>query len=135
MSHHTVVAWYYGIMLSVCVSVSLSYARLSVILFPDNKLSKCQWIFTKLCVCIDIVEIWFGIVNGHISSIFDRVICLRQAHISFSDDNFCKYQWIFAKLGVCIDIVYFYFGIADGQILSIFESIIYYQYFTFRTIT
>ena len=63
-------------MLAVCVSVSLSYVHLYVFLFPDNKLSKCQWIFTKLCVhvCIDIVEIWFGIVNGHISSIFDSYL-------------------------------------------------------------
>ena len=26
-------------------------------------------------MCIDIFEIWFGIANGQISSIFDRVIC------------------------------------------------------------
>ena len=31
--------------------------------------------FTKLDLCIDIVEIWFGIAIGYISSIFDRVIC------------------------------------------------------------
>ena len=31
------------------------------ILFQDNKLSKYQLIFTKLGMCIDIVEIWFGI--------------------------------------------------------------------------
>ena len=27
-------------------------------------------------MCIDIVEIWFGIANGQITSTFDRVICL-----------------------------------------------------------
>ena len=32
-------------------------------------------------MCIDIVKIWFGIANGQISSIFDRVICLGRAHI------------------------------------------------------
>ena len=42
--------------------------------FPDDNLSK-QWIFTKLGMCIDIVEIWFGIANGQISSMFDRTIC------------------------------------------------------------
>ena len=26
-------------------------------------------------MCIDSIEIWFQIANGHISSIFDRVIC------------------------------------------------------------
>ena len=52
--------------------------------FPDDNLSKHQWIFTKLGMCIDIVEIWFGIANGQISSIFDRVICPRHAHIFVS---------------------------------------------------
>ena len=44
--------------------------RLSVhISFPDDNLSKHQWIFTKFGICIDIVEIWFGIaINGQISS-------------------------------------------------------------------
>ena len=49
--------------------------------FPDDNLSKHQWIFTKLGMCIDIVEIWFGIANGQISSNFDGVICPRHAHI------------------------------------------------------
>ena len=52
--------------------------------FPDDNLSKHQWIFTKLGMCIDIVEIWFGIANGQILSIFDEVICLRHAHIFVS---------------------------------------------------
>ena len=52
-----IVVGYYGITLAVRVSVRLSVVRLSVILFPDTNLSKCQLIFTKLGVCIDIVEI------------------------------------------------------------------------------
>ena len=28
-------------------------------------------------MCTDIAEIWFGIANGQVSSIFVRVICLR----------------------------------------------------------
>ena len=47
----------------------------NVFLFPDDNFSKCQWIFTKLCMCIDTVEISSGIANGQILSIFDRVIC------------------------------------------------------------
>ena len=35
--------------------------------FPDDNLSKCQGILTKLNVCIDMKEIWFGITNGEIS--------------------------------------------------------------------
>ena len=58
---HTIVAEYYGFMLDVRVSVPQSYIRF---LFPDDNLSKHQWIFTKLGMCIDIVEIWFGIANG-----------------------------------------------------------------------
>ena len=52
--------------------------------FPDDNLSKHKWIFTKLGICIDIVEIWFGIANGQISSNFYGVICLRHAHIFVS---------------------------------------------------
>ena len=44
-------------------------------MFPGNNLSKCQWIFSKLGICIDIMEIWFGIAIGQILSIFDRVNC------------------------------------------------------------
>ena len=57
---------------SVCLSYVSPYAVFS---FPDDNLSKRPWIFTKLGVCTDIVEIWFGIVTGQILSIFDSVIC------------------------------------------------------------
>ena len=73
---HTIVAGYYGFPLVVRESVRF--------LFLDDNLSKRQWIFTKLGMCIDIVEIWFGIANGQISSIFDEVICPRHAHIFVS---------------------------------------------------
>ena len=81
---HTIVAGYYGFTLVVRVSVHPLYVRPSVFLFPDDNLSKRQWIFTKLGMCIDIVEIWFGIANGQISSIIDGVICPRHAHIFVS---------------------------------------------------
>ena len=38
----------------------------------------------KIGMCFDTVEIWFGIANEQISSIFDGVICLRHAHIFVS---------------------------------------------------
>ena len=82
---HTIVAGYYGFTLVVCESVRPSVVRPSVCFsFPDDNLSKHQWIFTKLGMCIDIVEIWLGIANGQVSSIFDRVICLRHANIFVS---------------------------------------------------
>ena len=69
---------------SVCPSVCRSYVRPSIFSFPDDNLSKCQWTFAKLGMCIDIVEIWFVIANGQISSIFDGVICPRHASIFVS---------------------------------------------------
>ena len=53
--------------------------------FPDDNLSKYQGILTKLAICIDIKEIWFGIANGQISSNFYGVICSRHAHIFISE--------------------------------------------------
>ena len=47
------------------MSVRPSYVGPSVrFSFPDDNLSKHQWISTKLGLCIDIVDIWFGIANG-----------------------------------------------------------------------
>ena len=56
----------------------LSARDTSIFLFLDNNLSKCQWILTKLGTCIDIKEIWFGIANGHISSVFDSYLSATQ---------------------------------------------------------
>ena len=36
----------------------------SVFSFLDVNLKKCQMSFTKLGVCIDIVDIWFGLPVG-----------------------------------------------------------------------
>ena len=40
--------------------------QISIFLFPDDNFSKYQWIFTKLGVCIDIVDICFGIADRQI---------------------------------------------------------------------
>ena len=74
-------ARYYGFTLDVRVSIHPSVRPFS---FPDDNLSKHQYIFTKLGMCIDTVEIWFGIANGQISSNFYGVICPRHAHIFVS---------------------------------------------------
>ena len=52
-------------------------ARDALFSFLNNNLCKSQGILTKLGTCIGIKEIWFGIANGQISSVFDRVICVR----------------------------------------------------------
>ena len=67
-------------------------------------------------MCIDIVEIWFGIANGQICQIFTELSARDTPIFLFPDDNLNKHQWIFTKLGMCIDIVEIWFGIADGQI-------------------
>ena len=69
-------AGYYGFTMEIRVYVCLSVSRTSIrFLFPDDNLSKHQWIFTKLGMCTDFVEIWFGIAYGQISSNFYGVIC------------------------------------------------------------
>ena len=93
----------------VCCTLSISIS------FPDDNLSKYQ------CT-IDIVEIWFGIANGHI------YLPATQPYFPFQDDNLSKYQCIFTKLGMCIDIVEIWFGKANGQISSIFDRVIYPPY-------
>ena len=84
-------AGYYGFMLDVLVFVRPSVVHPSVFFsFPDDNLSKHQWIFIKLGMCIDIVAIWFGIANGRISSNVYGVICPRHPIFSFPDDNLSK---------------------------------------------
>ena len=60
----------------MCLSIRLLYVCPSVYTYFHFRTitSKCQWIFTKLGMCIDIVEIWFGIAYGQISSIFDSYL-------------------------------------------------------------
>ena len=52
------------------ILTELSARHTSVFSFPDNKLHKYQSVFTKFGMCSDIIEIWFEIANGHISSFF-----------------------------------------------------------------
>ena len=113
-----------SVSLSICQTfVHLSYIHLSIFSFLDHNLSKCQWIFTKFFMCIDIVEIWFGIANGQILSIFDRVICLQPvSNFNSMMITLVNINGFFTKLNMCIDIVEIWFGIADGQILSIFDK-------------
>ena len=55
--------------------MELASQDMPIFSFQDDNLCKCQGILTKLGTCIDIKEIWFGIANGQILSMFDRVIC------------------------------------------------------------
>ena len=60
---------------------SVTLAAVGILTHPPPHTSKHLWIFTKLGMCIDIVEIWFVIANGQIFSNFYRVICQRHSHI------------------------------------------------------
>ena len=57
--------------------MELSARNTSIFYFQDNNLSKFQCIFIKFDMCIDIVEVCFGIAHWQISSVFDTVICPR----------------------------------------------------------
>ena len=54
----------------VCPSVVCPSVRFSL---PDDNLSKHQWIFTKLSMCIDIVEICLGLLMGKFHQIFTEL--------------------------------------------------------------
>ena len=60
--------------------------------FLDDNLSKFQWIFTKLDMCIDIVEIWFEIANGQVLLILTELSAHHISVLSFPDDNLSKCQ-------------------------------------------
>ena len=70
---HMIVAGYYRFTLEVRVSICQLYVRPSVFRFPDDNFSKHQWIFTKLGMCIDIVETRFRMLMGKFCRIFTEL--------------------------------------------------------------
>ena len=89
-----------------------------------TKTSKYQWIFTKLGMCIYIVEICLRLLMGNFLQYLTELSACDKSSFLFQENNLSKSQWIFTKLDKCIDIVQVWFGIANGQILSIFERFI-----------
>ena len=69
--------------------------------FPCDNLSKHQWNFTKLGMCINIVEIWFGSANGQISSNFYGIIC---PFYSFDAlwRVYSSHRWYLRTLSACV---------------------------------
>ena len=65
--------------------------RPSVFSFSGDNFSKWQWIFMKLGVCIDIVEIWLGIAYGQISLIFDSYLSAIRPYFRF---RFQMINWV-----------------------------------------
>ena len=91
------VLWFHVGCPCVCPSVVHPSVPPFIFSFPDDNSSKYEWFWvdwavkpqykqtiTKLSMFIDIVEIWFGIANWQLSSIFDRVICPRPISIFVS---------------------------------------------------
>ena len=66
------------------ILTELSIPDMPIFSFPDDNLSKHQWVFTKLGMCSDIVEVWYGTTKGQISSNFDGIPYPRHAHIFVS---------------------------------------------------
>ena len=86
----------------------LSAKDTSVFSLMDN-FSKYQWMFTKLGLCIDIVEIYFEIANGQISSISDNYLpaihlyFLLSGHLNrFSSNLICAFILLRSALGLLI---------------------------------
>ena len=79
------VLWYHVSCLCVRPSVYDRPYVCFLFSFLGNYLSKCQWIVTKLSVGIDIVEIWFGIINGQILSVFDSNLPATRPYSSTTD--------------------------------------------------
>ena len=67
-----------------------SSVRSCVLSFLDDILSNYQWIFTKLYICIDIVEVWFGIANGKFLSFSTELSACHMSVFSFPDDSLSK---------------------------------------------
>ena len=130
---------YYGIKLVVLVSVHLSIHLIyvgpslfsfpylpptAILSFPDDNFSKYHWYFTKLCVCIGIVEIWFWIAYGQISSIFDSCLPMTHPYFHFWMITLVNINRFFTKLGMCIEFLEICFEITNEEISSIFDRVI-----------
>ena len=114
-------AGYYGITLAirVCVrpSVRPSVGRQSVFLCPDDNMSKCQWIFTKLSVCIDIVDIWFGVIMGKFCQFLTKLSAHHMSEFSF------KAKATIVCLFTRHTIVAGYYGITLAIRVSVHQSV------------
>ena len=92
----------------------------SIFSFPDNNLSKYQWTFTRLGICIDC---GLGLLMGKFFQFLTELSARDTSVFSFQENNMSKYQRIFTKLDMCIDIVEIWFWIAIGYMSSIFYRV------------
>ena len=136
--HHLIVVGYYGFTLVVRESVRPSYVRPSVhFSFLDDNLSKHQWIFTKLDMCIDIVEIWFGIANGQILSIFDGDLPKTRPYFRFRMITWVNINGFSPNLVCALILLRSGLGLLIGKFHNFSRSYLpeTCPYFRFQTIT
>ena len=74
-------------------------------------MSKFKWIFTRLGIFIDIVEIWFGIANDKFRQFMTLLSVCDTSIFLFKDNKLGKSKRIFIQLDLCIDIVEIWFAI------------------------
>ena len=95
ISRHMIVAGYYGFTWDVLVSVNQSVYRMSVFMsivsFPDDNSSKCQWctyqwIFTKLVMC----RSGLGFLIGKIHSFLTELSTCHTSVLLFLDNKLSK---------------------------------------------
>ena len=111
----------------------LSPRDTSLFLFQASNLHKFQWIFTKLDMCIDILEIWFRISKRQTLSIFYRVICLQHANCDYYLFTFffllfgCYDNW---KVCITHEVMWSIFGIYDC-LMIVYPVYVFYDLWPF----
>ena len=77
-------------------------------------------------MCIDIVQIWYGIANGQILTGLPKTRPNFRFWMITS-----KCPGILTKLGTCIDIKEIWFGIANGQTTPVFDRVNFFYFIVF----
>ena len=72
----------------------LSARDTSIFSFLNDNFTKYQWIFTKLGVCIDIVDICLGMLMVKFRLILIELSAWHTSIFYFPDNNLSKSQWI-----------------------------------------
>ena len=83
--------WILWLVVQVSIHPAILHPSVSIFVSDDN-LSKYQWIFTRLGMCIDIVELCFRFANGQISSIFDSYLTTSRGYYRFTLFFFCPFE-------------------------------------------
>ena len=71
-------------------SLRLSLVRLSILSFLDDNKRKCQLVFTKLSMCIDIVEIGLGLLMDKFCQFLTELSARHTSIFAFPNDSLNK---------------------------------------------